>query len=54
MLMMYDAYSKGISPREFRKTRIRDLIDITELKNAFDEKNMREAEIQKMIAKVRR
>jgi len=54
MLMMYDAYSKGISPREFRKTRIRDLIDIIELKNAFDEKNLREAEIQKIMNSIRR
>ena len=54
MLMMYDAYSKGISPAEFRKTRVSDLSDIAELKNAFEHKNMREAEVRKLIAKMRR
>lgn len=52
MMMMYDAYKQGISPQQFRRSRISDIIDIMEIKNAVEEKTLREQEIQKLMAKV--
>jgi len=53
-VMMYDAYQNGISPREFRRCAMRDIREIADLKSAFDEKNIREAEIRRTLASMRR
>ena len=50
---MYVFWEKGISPREFKKTWMKDVKMIMKIKNAIGEKEMREAQIRKMMSKVR-
>lgn len=52
--MLYDAWMRGISPKEFRESRMSDIMTVSMLKNAFDEKKMREAEVRKMTAQMKR
>jgi len=48
----YQFFERGISPEEFKKTQIRDLRDIMEIKNAVKEKNIREEKVREMISKM--
>jgi len=50
----YKFFEAGISPDEFRKCQIRDIQDIMEIKNAIDQRAMREAKIRDMIANMQR
>jgi hypothetical protein len=49
----YKFFEVGISPNEFRKCHIKDIQDIMEIKNAIDERAMREQEIRNMIASMK-
>ncbi len=48
----YKFFKAGISPHEFRKCRMRDIIDIMEINNAMDTKMAREQKIKEMIARM--
>lgn len=46
-------FKNGISPREFRRNRLKDIIDCIDLDNAINNKNMRQAKINEMMSKIR-
>lgn len=50
---MYCAYTKGISPKEFKKCKISDIKVIMGIDSAINEKNMREAQIRKLMSQVK-
>jgi len=45
----YQFFEKGISPEEFKRTQMRDLRDIMEIKNAVKDKQLREEKVREMI-----
>ena len=49
MWLKYKCFEVGISPNEFRKCQIRDIKDIMELKNAVDERALREQKVREMM-----
>ena len=49
---MYKSWKKGISPREFKKCQMRDLNLVMGIDNAIGEKDMREAQVRKMMSQV--
>lgn len=53
MWIKYKFFEAGISPREFRKCQIRDINDIMNIKNAVDQRAMREQKVREMVAKLR-
>jgi len=53
MWSKYQFFEKGISPNEFRKCRMKDIKEIMEVKNAINERAMREQKVKNMIAKMR-
>ena len=53
MWIKYKFFEVGISPREFKKCQIRDINDIIDIKNAMDQRIMREQKIREMVAKIR-
>ena len=46
---MYQFFERGISPEEFKKTQMRDIKDIMEIKNEVKEKQIREEKVREMI-----
>ncbi len=53
MWLKYQFFEKGISPYEFRKCRVKDIKDIMDIKEAVDEREMREKTIMEMRANMR-
>ena len=49
----YQAFEKGISPREFGKCKISDIRNIQAIKTAIDYRAIRESNIRDMVAKMR-
>ena len=49
----YKFFEAGISPREFRKCQIRDINDIMKIKNAVDQRAIREQKVREMVAKMK-
>jgi len=47
--MRYKFFEAGISPREFRKCRMRDIEEIMDIKRTIEERQARESEIQNLI-----
>ncbi len=45
-------FERGIGPEEFRRSQMRDIKDIMQIKNAVIEKRIREEEVQKMMNKI--
>ncbi len=50
---MYLFWKQGISPREFKKNQMRDIKKIMQIKNAINEKEMREAQVRELMNKVK-
>lgn len=50
--LKYKFFKVGISPQEFRKCQMTDIIDIMEINNALDTKMMREQKIKEMVARM--
>jgi len=48
------AYKNGIGPEEFRKGQMRDWRAIIKIDNAINEKELRNAQIRKLMSQVRR
>ena len=46
-------WKNGISGKQFRKEQLRDIQDIMEINGAVNQKELREAQIRKLIQKVR-
>jgi hypothetical protein len=46
-------FHAGISPREFRKTRTSDILEIMEIENAREEKIERERKMQEKMNKLK-
>ena len=46
-------WTKGISSREFKREYMNDINDVMEINNAISEKQMREAQLQKLISRVK-
>ncbi len=53
MWLKYQFFEKGISPHEFRKCRVKDIKEIMDIKEAIDDKAMREKTISDMRAQMR-
>ena len=51
--LKYKFFKLGISPREFNKCRMKDIIDVMEINNAMETKMMREQKIKEMIARMK-
>ena len=51
--LKYKFFKAGISPREFRKCQMRDIIDIMEINNTMDIKMAREQKIKEMIGRMK-
>jgi len=51
--MKYVAFQNGISPREYDRIAWRDVMDIMRINTAIAEKQMSEAEVQKMMRGMR-
>ncbi len=49
----YKFFKAGISPHEFKKCTMKDILDVMEINNAMDTKMMREQKIKEMIARMR-
>jgi len=49
----YRFFKEGISPREFRKCRMKDIVDILDIGNAVDAKTVREQKINEAMQKMR-
>ncbi len=47
----YQFFERGIGPDEFRRSQIRDIKDIMQIKNAVKEKQLREEKVQEMMKK---
>ncbi len=45
----YQFFERGIGPEEFKRTQMRDIKDIMEIKNAVKEKQIREEMVREMI-----
>jgi hypothetical protein len=53
-LLKYHFFKEGISPREFRKCQMRDILEIIELKDAIEEKEQRERNIEETMSKMKK
>lgn len=53
MWWRYNCFDKGISPREARKTYVREIREIFAIKNAITERKASLQEIQDMMNKIR-
>ncbi len=51
--MKYECFQRGISPQVFKKAQMRDLLEIFEIKDAIDTKQIRQDEIERMLAEMR-
>ena len=51
--MKYQCFQRGISPNEFKKMEIRDLIEIFEIHNAVETKQIRQAKIDEALERMR-
>jgi len=51
--MKYECFQRGISPQAFKKAQMRDLLEIFEIKDAIDTKQIRQVEIDRMMAEMR-
>ena len=51
--LKYKFFKAGISPQEFRKCQMRDIINIMEINNAMDTKMAREQKIKEMVARMK-
>ncbi len=49
MLAKERFFEKGISPREFRRTRIEDIKDVIEIGNAWEQKAERDRKIRETM-----
>jgi len=49
----YKFFKAGISPSEFSKCTMKDIIDIMEISNTLDTKMMREQKIKEMVARMK-
>lgn len=46
-------FKNGISPNDFRKCQMRDILDILEIESEIEEKQKREQEVQNLINKMK-
>jgi len=46
-------FRKGISPNDFRKCQMRDILDILEIESEINEKQKREQEVLDLINKMK-
>ena len=49
----YQFFERGIGPDEFRRTQMRDIVDIMQIKNAVKEKQLREELVREMMANMK-
>ena len=49
----YQFFERGIGPDEFRRTQMRDIVDIMQIKNAIKEKQLREELVREMMANMK-
>lgn len=45
----YQFFERGIGPDEFRRSQMRDIVDIMQIKNAVKEKQLREEVVREMM-----
>ena len=50
--MKSQCFLRGISPREFKRMEMRDILEIFEINNAIDSKKIRSAKLQQAIAEM--
>ncbi|NOR84700.1 hypothetical protein GQ473_01140 [archaeon] len=53
MWWRFMCFEKGICPRDARKTYMKDIREILEIKNAISEKQIRQQQIEKMMNNIR-
>ena len=52
-MMKVEAWKNGISPNEFKKCKLKDLRDISDINQAIGDKKQREHIIQTMMSNMR-